>query len=103
LRPGARIPPHTGYVNTRLICHLPLIVPDGCAIRVGNETRAWQEGRALVFDDTVEHEAWNRSDRLRVVLLFDIWRPELTLEERELVTRLLQAVDAYGAAGVWDD
>ena len=98
LRPGARIPPHTGQMNTRLICHLPLIVPDGCALRVGNETRPWMEGQTLIFDDTIEHEAWNTSEQLRVVLLFDIWRPELSLDERDLVAAMLAAVDSYGTA-----
>jgi tetratricopeptide (TPR) repeat protein len=97
LRPGARIPPHTGEVNTRLICHLPLIVPDNCSFRVGNDTRAPVEGGAWVFDDTIEHEAWNGSDRTRVILLFEIWRPELTLEERALVSAMFEAIDAYGA------
>jgi len=96
LRPGARIPPHTGEVNTRLICHLPLIVPPDCSFRVGNDTRATVEGRAWVFDDTIEHEAWNGSDRTRVILLFEIWRPELTVEERALVSAMFEAIDAYG-------
>jgi len=96
LRPGARIPPHTGHNNARLICHLPLIVPDGCGLRVGNETRPWTLGQTLIFDDTMEHEAWNESDEIRVVLLFDIWRPELTLEERDLVAATLTAVESYG-------
>jgi len=96
LRPGARIPPHTGEVNTRLICHLPLIVPPDCSFRVGNDTRATVEGRAWVFDDTIEHEAWNGSDRTRVILLFEIWRPELTVEERGLVSAMFEAIDAYG-------
>jgi aspartyl/asparaginyl beta-hydroxylase len=96
LRPGARIPPHTGEVNTRLICHLPLIVPDHCSFRVGNETRRLVEGKAWVFDDTMEHEAWNGSDRTRVILLFEIWRPELTAEERGLVSAMFEAIDAYG-------
>jgi aspartyl/asparaginyl beta-hydroxylase (cupin superfamily) len=65
------IPAHNGFVNTRLICHLPLIVPGRCHFRVGNEVREWVEGKAWVFDDTIEHEAWNRSDRTRVVLLFE--------------------------------
>ena len=98
LRPGARIPPHTGEVNTRLICHLPLIVPDRCSFRVGNETRALVEGRAWVFDDTIEHEAWNGSERTRVILLFEIWRPELTAAERALVSAMFEAIDAYGGA-----
>ena len=100
LRPGARIPPHTGEVNTRLICHLPLIVPDRCSFRVGNDTRAPVEGRAWVFDDTIEHEAWNGSERTRVILLFEIWRPELTVAERALVSAMFEAIDAYGGEPV---
>ena len=93
---GAKIPPHVGLINTRLICHLPLLVPENCgALRCGNQVQEWIEGRAYVFDDTIEHEAWNDSDRERVVLLFDIWRPELIPEERELVTAMLQAVQSY--------
>jgi aspartyl/asparaginyl beta-hydroxylase (cupin superfamily) len=98
LRPGARIPPHTGEINARLICHLPLIVPPNCALRVGNDTRAVVEGKAWVFDDTMEHEAWNRSSETRVILLLEIWRPELTLEERALVSAMFEAIEAYGAA-----
>ena len=97
LKPGARIPPHNGMLNTRLICHLPLIVPPNCgALRVGNTTRPWVEGEALVFDDSVEHEAWNDSGQERVVLLFDLWRPELGDEERRWVRELLQAVQDFG-------
>ncbi|MGH8319892.1 MAG: aspartyl/asparaginyl beta-hydroxylase domain-containing protein [Steroidobacteraceae bacterium] len=96
LRPGAHIPAHHGFLNTRLICHLPLIVPPGCAFRVGNETRPWHEGELVIFDDTMEHEAWNKSSELRVVLLFDIWRPELTEAERTLVAGLLESVDRFG-------
>jgi aspartate beta-hydroxylase len=99
LKPGAHIPAHNGFVNTRLICHLPLIVPPGCYFRVGNDEREWVEGKAWVFDDTIEHEAWNRSDRTRVVLLFEAWRPELTEEERGLVASLLEAFDAQGGEG----
>jgi aspartate beta-hydroxylase len=95
LRPGAHIPPHNGLVNTRLICHLPVIVPGRCRFRVGNETRDWVEGKAWAFDDTMEHEAWNGSDRTRVILLFDIWRPELSPEERSLVVSLFEAIDAH--------
>ena len=102
LRPGAHIPPHTGLTNTRLICHLPLIVPPECALRVGNDTRTPIEGKAWVFDDTMQHEAWNRSDRARVILLFEVWRPELTEEERALVTAMFEAVDAYsGEKPAW--
>jgi aspartyl/asparaginyl beta-hydroxylase (cupin superfamily) len=85
LRPGARIAPHTGMFNTRLVCHLPLIVPPGCTFRVGNEVRQWEEGKVLIFDDTIEHEAWNEGGSDRVVLIFDIWRPELSERERREV------------------
>jgi aspartyl/asparaginyl beta-hydroxylase (cupin superfamily) len=95
LRPGARIPPHNGLLNSRLICHLPLIVPEGCGFRVGNETRTWEEGRAWLFDDSVEHEAWNNSSKARVILIFDIWRPELSAVEQDLVAGLLEAVKLY--------
>jgi aspartate beta-hydroxylase len=96
LRPGTHIPPHHGFLNTRLICHLPLVVPPECALRVGNETRAWREGELVIFDDTMEHEAWNRSSQLRVVLLFDIWRPELSEAERSLVAEMLESIDRFG-------
>lgn len=99
LSPGAHIPPHTGVLNTRLICHLPLIVPAGCGFRVGGELREWREGELLVFDDTVEHEAWNHADSDRVVLIFDVWRPELDEDERRAVVALFEAVDGYRAGG----
>ena len=93
LAPRTRIPAHTGLLNTRLICHLPLIVPPHCgALRVGNEVRPWVEGELLIFDDSIEHEAWNDSDQDRVVLLFEIWRPEITAEERAMISALLTAV-----------
>ncbi|MGQ0741557.1 MAG: aspartyl/asparaginyl beta-hydroxylase domain-containing protein [Alphaproteobacteria bacterium] len=100
LRPGAHIPPHTGHINVRLICHLPLIVPGKCQFRVGNDVRLWEEGNAWVFDDTIQHEAWNGSDKLRVILIFDIWRPELSQEERALVAAMFEAIDSYGGQSV---
>lgn len=101
LRPGAHIAPHHGFMNGRYICHLPLIVPGECAMRVGAETRPWTEGEACVFDDSIEHEAWNRHpDRLRVVMIFDVWRPELSGEERQIIASILNAVDAYGGRPV---
>ncbi len=103
LKPGTHIPPHNGLVNTRLICHLPLVVPGRCRLRVGNETREWVAGKAWAFDDTIEHEAWNDSDRTRVILLFDVWRPEVTVAERALVTQLFEAIDAYnGTKPDWE-
>lgn len=95
LRPGTHIPPHHGATNTRVICHLPLVIPDNCAIRVGNDTRSWKPGELIVFDDTVEHEAWNRSDRDRIVLIFDVWNPFLTAAEREQVTAVTAAYATF--------
>jgi len=89
LKAGARIEPHTGMFNTRLVCHLPLIVPPKCTFRVGNEVREWKEGQLFIFDDTIEHEAWNDSNEDRVVLIFDIWRPELSEQEQAELTALL--------------
>lgn len=103
LTPGATIPPHTGMLNTRLICHLPLIVPPGCEFRVGNEQYPWIEGKAWAFDDTIEHQAWNRSDRDRTILIFDIWRPDINEDERAAIVALCAAVDAYsGDRMAWD-
>jgi len=94
LAPRTRIPPHTGVANVRLVCHLPLIVPPGCGFRVGDTTVEWQVGEAIVFDDTIEHEAWNDSDELRVVLIIDLWAPALSIAERAAVA------DVIGAVGV---
>ena len=100
LRAGTHIRPHHGLLNTRLICHVPLIVPPGCRLRVGGETRAPREGETMIFDDSFEHEAWNDGSSTRVVLLFEIWRPELSADEREQLTRIFEAIDAYDMGGV---
>ncbi|WP_374525938.1 aspartyl/asparaginyl beta-hydroxylase domain-containing protein [Sphingopyxis sp.] len=91
LAPGTAIPPHVGYNNARLVCHLPLVVPDGCWFRVGAERRDWRRGSAFVFDDTIEHEAMNPSEHLRVVFIFDVWHPDLSAVEREAVAALIGA------------
>ena len=91
LAPRTHIPPHTGVANVRLVCHLPLIVPEKCGFRVGATTREWKVGEAFVFDDTIEHEAWNDSDELRVVLIFDLWTPVLSATERDAVSRMIAA------------
>jgi len=93
LKAGSHIPPHTGVTNVRSIVHLPLIVPLGCAFRVGGETREWRKGEAFVFDDTIEHEAWNRSGEDRAVLIVDTWNPHLSEHERTMVCRLYEATD----------
>ena len=90
LKAGAHIPPHTGVTNVRAIVHLPLIVPDGCTFRVGGETRAWVEGEAFAFDDTIEHEARNPTDRDRAVLILDTWNPHLSEAERRMICTLYQ-------------
>jgi aspartyl/asparaginyl beta-hydroxylase (cupin superfamily) len=89
LAPRTRIPPHTGSTNSRLLVHLPLVLPGPAGFRVGNEVRTWQLGEAWAFDDTIEHEAWNDADQTRVILIFDIWNPLLSEYERELVSNLL--------------
>ena len=94
---NTRIPAHTGSTNVRLLCHLPLILPGPARFRVGNETREWKMGEAWVFDDTIEHEAWNDADQLRVILILDIWNPYLDLGERELVKALLSARQEFFA------
>lgn len=91
LAPNTTIPPHVGVNNARLVCHLPLVVPPDCWFRVGAETRYWREGDALIFDDTIEHEAANPSDQLRVVLIFDIWHPDLSVVERETLAAMIAA------------
>jgi aspartate beta-hydroxylase len=90
--PKTRIPPHTGVTNTRLVVHVPLIIPPGCGFRVGAETREWRVGQAWAFDDTIEHEAWNDSDAARAILIIDIWNPFLSAAERALVRKATSAI-----------
>jgi aspartyl/asparaginyl beta-hydroxylase (cupin superfamily) len=100
LKPHTHIPPHTGASNTRLLCHLPLIVPDKCRYRVGGTWRNWVVGEAFVFDDTIEHEAFNDSDQMRAVLIFDIWNPRLSEQDRAIITQITKALDAFnGTSG----
>jgi aspartyl/asparaginyl beta-hydroxylase (cupin superfamily) len=93
LRPHTHIPAHTGVTNTRAIVHLPLIVPTGCRFRVGGTTRPWITGKAIVFDDTIEHEAWNDSDEIRAVLIFDVWNPHITDVEKSMLNTLFHSID----------
>jgi aspartyl/asparaginyl beta-hydroxylase (cupin superfamily) len=95
LKPRTRIPPHNGIANFRLVVHLPLVLPGGCGFRVGGETREWRLGEAWVFDDTIEHEAWNDSDEIRIILICDIWNPRIPPEEREAIRAVIAATDAY--------
>ena len=95
LKPGTHIPPHHGMINTRLICHIPLVVPKGCRLRVGAETREVVEGQAMIFDDSFEHEAWNDGDAVRALLLFEIWRPDISEDEKAALTAMFEAVTGY--------
>jgi aspartate beta-hydroxylase len=96
--PGTHLLPHRGVTNTRAVGHLPLIVPADCALRVGGEIHEWREGEAVVFDDTYEHEAWNRSAEVRVVLIFDLWNPYLSPVERVAVKSLVEAIGDFRTA-----
>jgi aspartate beta-hydroxylase len=99
LAPRTRLPPHTGTTNTRSIVHLPLVIPEGCGFRVGADVRTWKKGEAWVFDDSIEHEAWNDSDEIRIILIFDIWNPLLSEAERDLVRVLTVGIGRYYGAG----
>jgi aspartyl/asparaginyl beta-hydroxylase (cupin superfamily) len=88
-----------GVSNARLLCHLPLVVPEGCWFRVGGETRMWREGEPFVFDDSVEHEAMNPSDHLRVVMIFDVWHPDLTKPEQDVVAKVTATENEGGSLG----
>ncbi len=98
LTPGSHILPHRGVTNTRTVVHLPLLVPADCALNVGGELHAWREGEAVAFDDTYEHEAWNRSEHNRVIVLMDAWNPHLTEAERLAIGDLVIAIGEFGKA-----
>ncbi|MET7717247.1 aspartyl/asparaginyl beta-hydroxylase domain-containing protein [Streptomyces sp. NPDC005407] len=89
---GTHIRPHSGFTNAHLRCHLSLIATQGSRIRVAREERAWEEGKAFVFDDSFDHEVWNEGEERRTVLLFDFWHPDLTAPEIEALTHMM---------GVW--
>ena len=91
LRPHTRVIAHAGPTNLRIRCHLPLVVPEGATLRVGSTTRHWQQGRCLVFDDSFVHEANNPSEEDRIVLIVDVWHPDLSRAERAELQRGLGA------------
>jgi hypothetical protein len=96
MRPGTHIEAHRGPTNLRLRCHLGVTVPDGdCAIRVGNHSERWTEGRCLVFDDSFEHEAWNHTNDDRIVLIVDVWHPALSCTEVRLLAGLHRYASGY--------
>ncbi|HEX3757552.1 MAG TPA: aspartyl/asparaginyl beta-hydroxylase domain-containing protein [Kofleriaceae bacterium] len=99
MRPGAHILPHRGVTNARAVLHLGLEIPEGCALNLpGVEQLGWQAGRCFAFDDTYEHEAWNRSATTRTILLADIWNPYLRLPEREALAELVGAIGDFNRA-----
>lgn len=102
LAPHTHIKPHHGVTNTRVVTHLPLIIPAGdCKLVVGGISHAWQEGRCVTFDDTFEHEAWNRTDQQRVVLILDTWNPDLTEPEKIALRELVEKIGDFNTgAGV---
>ena len=96
LLPGAHIAPHFGMLNTRLICHIPIMTAPQCWLRVGSERREWIDGVPLIFDDSIEHEAKNDGPQQRVILLFEIWRPEIDEADRAAISRIFEAIGNYG-------
>jgi aspartyl/asparaginyl beta-hydroxylase (cupin superfamily) len=99
MRPGAHILPHRGVTNARAVLHLALDIPSGCALNlVGVQQVGWEVGRCFAFDDTYLHEAWNRSDTTRVILLGDIWNPYLRAAEREAIAALVATIGDFNRA-----
>lgn len=99
LKAGSHILPHFGVSNTRTVMHLPLVVPADCALHLlGVGEHHWREGELMMFDDTFEHEAWNRSNSHRLILLMDCWNPHLTLPERLALTHLIETISGLGTA-----
>lgn len=97
LQPHTHIPAHTGSSNVRLLAHLPIILPGPARFRVGNTVKSWEMGKAWIFDDTIEHEAWNDADALRVILIFDVWNPYLDDKEKILITEMMKAQREFQA------
>jgi len=88
MKGGTHLHPHCSTDNLRVRLHLGIVVPEGCLMRVAGETRTWEEGKVLAFEDSFEHEVWNRSTHRRVVLIVDLWHPDLTDVEIRALTAL---------------
>ncbi|XP_042521798.1 aspartyl/asparaginyl beta-hydroxylase isoform X2 [Dipodomys spectabilis] len=83
MHPGTHVWPHTGPTNCRLRMHLGLVIPkEGCKIRCANETKTWEEGKVLIFDDSFEHEVWQDASSFRLIFIVDVWHPELTPQQK---------------------
>ena len=88
MEPGTHVWAHTGPTNCRLRSHLGLVVPENLKIRVGTEERTWEEGKVFVFDDSWEHEVWHNGNSYRLILIVDVWHPELTDEEKKTLSHI---------------
>ncbi|XP_069033673.1 aspartyl/asparaginyl beta-hydroxylase isoform X2 [Embiotoca jacksoni] len=87
MQPGTHVWPHTGPTNCRLRMHLGLVIPkQGCRIRCTDQTRTWDEGKVLIFDDSFEHEVWQDADSFRLIFIVDVWHPELTQSQRQTLS-----------------
>jgi aspartyl/asparaginyl beta-hydroxylase (cupin superfamily) len=95
LTPGSHIKPHSGGSNAVLTVHLGLIIPSGCEIRVEDEIRGWEAGKCLIFDDSYMHEVWHRGSETRMVLLWDIWHPDLSAIEIDVLNLIYPIIDKY--------
>lgn len=117
LHSKSKIAPHTSPMNFRLRIHLPLIVPTAtttsssnddedsllCGIRVGPLVRPWVEGQALVLDDAYRHCVWNETETARVVLLVDIWHPDVNeMERKEIVEMFTAAAEQQARNAAWE-
>lgn len=86
MHPGTHVHAHTGPTNCRIRSHLGLVVPEGARLRVANVTQTWEEGKFIIFDDSFDHEVWHTGSSYRLVLIIDLWHPELTAEERRTLS-----------------
>lgn len=107
------IKPHSGPMNLRLRMHLPLVVPSkhphdlaapsslrpSTGIQVADQLREWHEGSAIVLDDSYVHEVWNNTNQSRVLLLLDLWHPDVRMEEKEKITNMFEYAREKGWVG----
>jgi aspartate beta-hydroxylase len=91
--PGTHIVPHCGPTNARLRVHLSISVPEGAYLEVGGERLNWKEGTCIVFDDSFEHQVWHRGDAARIVVIFDIWHPDLSPEDIQALSETMSVDD----------
>ncbi len=91
LKPNTQITPHLGDTNTIIRHHLSIQIPsevEKCGFKIAEEIRHWEEHSLLAFCDAIRHEAWNNSDEERVVLIFDVIRPEFKSKMRWIVAQV---------------